>query len=80
MSRGYASEAANKADGGHPDSCHLHRLAIDLNLFVDGEFITGSHEAWDVLGEFWESLHLLARNGRGWNDANHFSFEWNGIK
>jgi hypothetical protein len=80
MSRGYASEAANAADGGHPESCHLHRLAIDLNLFVDGEYITGDHPVWNELGEYWESLHPLACNGRTFNDHNHFSFMWNGVK
>jgi hypothetical protein len=81
MGRGYASKAANAADGGHEKSTHLHRLAMDLNLFVDGELISDSdHPLWTELGEYWEGLHELARNGRLWKDANHFSFEWDGVK
>ena len=41
MGRAYASAAANKADKGIDGSCHTMRLAIDLNLFVNGEYITG---------------------------------------
>ena len=80
MSRGYASEAANAADGGHPESAHLHRLAIDLNLFVNNEYVTGDHPVWHELGDFWKSLHPEARWGGDWRDYNHFSFEWNGVK
>ena len=37
-------------------SKHLDRLAIDLNLFIDGKYITDP-EKYRTLGEFWESLH-----------------------
>ena len=80
MSRGYASEAANAADGGHPESTHLHRLAMDINLFVDDEYITGDHPTWHKLGDYWESLHEEARWGGRFNDFNHVSFEWRGVK
>ena len=80
MGRGFASEAANAADGGHPESCHLERLAIDLNLFVDGEYITGDHPVWQDLGAHWKTLHPIARWGGDFNDFNHISFEWNGVK
>lgn len=57
-------------------SCHKLRLAIDLNLFVDGEYITdGNCEAYWDLGEWWENCHELARWGGRFEDANHFSFE-----
>lgn len=64
-------------------SVHKVRLAIDLNLFVDGKYITdSSHEAFKVIGEFWESLHESARWGGRFKsgDANHFSFEYQGYK
>lgn len=77
--RGYASAAANAADGGHEASAHLHRLAKDYNLFVDDVFITGDHSAWHDLAQYWESLHPLARWGGDWDDFNHFSFEWGGV-
>lgn len=86
MGRGYASADANEADGGHPESTHLHRLAIDLNLFIWNEdtlkwdWISGDHSAWDDLHEYWVWVHDLARHGGGWGDHNHFSFEWKGIK
>lgn len=61
------------------NSNHKERLAIDLNLFVKGEYIiNGDHPAYVALGEYWESL------GGSWggrfDDANHFSIEHNGRK
>lgn len=60
-------------------SLHKMRLAIDFNLFVNGEYITnGEHPAYIELGEFWESI------GGSWGgrfkDANHFSLEHDGKK
>lgn len=60
-------------------SVHMDRLAIDLNLFVNGQFQQTS-EAHRPLGEYWESLHPLARWGGRFNDGNHYSFEHNGRK
>ena len=71
--------AANAADGGHENSTHLHRLGKDFNLFVDGFYITGEHEAWTDLSQYWLALHPKARWGGDWSDFNHFSFEWLGI-
>jgi hypothetical protein len=57
-------------------SVHKLRLAVDLNLFVSGEYITtGDHIAYQQLGEFWEGLDPDARWGGRFDDANHFSFE-----
>lgn len=63
----------------HPNSAHKVRLAIDLNLFKDGEFcqLTEDHKA---LGEWWEKQHELARWGGRFDDGNHYSFEHNGVK
>ena len=60
-------------------SLHKERLAVDFNLFLNGNWISdGSSEHWQVLGDYWESL------GGSWggrfNDANHFSLEHNGVK
>jgi len=77
LSRGYASAAANKADGGHPRSNHLNRLAIDLNLFKDGKFLT-STEDHEPLGLYWESIG--GTWGGRFNDGNHYSLEHNGVK
>ena len=64
---------------GHQASCHGIRLAMDLNLFKDGVYLTKSsdHEA---SGLKWESRHELARNGSAWGDGNHYSFEYRGRK
>lgn len=62
---------------GHSKSAHKQRLAIDLNLFKDGKFLSGT-EDHKPLGEWWES------QGGAWggrfNDGNHYSLERNGIK
>ena len=63
------------------NSVHKIRLAVDLNLFVEGEYITdGNHQAYIELGEYWETLSAHARWGGRFDDANHFSFEHWGIK
>lgn len=62
---------------GHSKSAHKQRLALDLNLFKDGKYLT-STEDHKPLGEFWESL------GGSWggrfDDGNHYSLEHNGVK
>jgi len=64
------------ATTGHKsNSLHYSRLAIDLNLFRDGEYLTET-EDHKVLGEFWESI------GGSWggrfDDGNHYSLEHDG--
>ena len=63
----------------HPKSAHKQRLAIDLNLFRDGEFLESS-EFHRSLGEWWEQQHPLARWGGRFSDGNHYSFEVGGVK
>lgn len=61
------------------NSLHRSRLALDMNLFVDGEWIAdGSHEVWSAIGMQWESMHELARWGGRFRDANHISVTWQG--
>jgi len=62
---------------GHRNSCHKVRLAIDLNLFRDGKFLTETADH-KILGEWWETLHPLCRWGGRFADGNHYSFEHNG--
>jgi hypothetical protein len=83
LSEGYVGDTdARDGDRDSPHlkgGCHDFRLAIDLNLFINGIWITdGGHPAWKQIGEFWETLHPLARWGGRFNDANHFSFTHNG--
>ena len=62
---------------GHKNSAHKQKLAIDLNLFKDGVYLSTT-EAHKPLGEYWESL------GGSWGgrfeDGNHYSLEYNGMR
>ena len=60
------------AKGGHKEgSFHYKRLAIDLNLFKGGVYLTKT-EDHRALGEYWESI------GGSWggrfDDGNHYSW------
>jgi hypothetical protein len=69
-------------DGVHmPSSLHYVKLAIDLNLFVRGEYVSdGSHWAWMDLGNFWERLDPACSWGGRFHDANHLSVTFGGRK
>lgn len=70
--------ALNAASGkGIANSLHSVRLAIDLNLFKDGQFLQTT-EDHKPLGEFWESIGG-AWGGR-FRDGNHYSLEHEGRK
>ena len=56
---------------GHKNSQHKRRLAVDFNLFKDGEYLDGS-EDHAVLGAYWESLHPHNRWGGRFKDGNHY--------
>lgn len=66
---GYSSAKSN----------HKLKLAIDLNLFKDGKFMTETSDH-QQLGEWWETQHELCRwGGRFTNpDGNHYSLFHNG--
>lgn len=72
-------EAARLAALGKGISASLHtqRLAIDLNLFDHGVYLS-STEAHRPLGEWWEKQHELARWGGRFKDGNHYSFAHGG--
>ena len=55
---------------GHPSSFHKKRLAIDLNLFKNGVYLTSS-EDHRPLGEYWESIG--GTWGGRFDDGNHYS-------
>jgi hypothetical protein len=75
-------EAARLAtlNKGIRNSAHTRRLAIDLNLFIDGQYKSDS-EAHRPLGEFWEDLDLRCRWGGRFTrkDGNHYSVEFDGV-
>jgi len=64
---------------GRAFSVHKLKMAIDLNLFRDGKFITTT-EGHRELGEWWEQQHKLCCWGGRFNDGNHYSLEWEGLK
>jgi hypothetical protein len=57
------------------DSYHIKKLAIDLNLFVDGEIQWNECKEWAQLGYYWESLNSKNSWGGNWKsfkDLPHF--------
>lgn len=60
------------AQTGHKDnSFHYKRLAIDLNLFKDGKYLTSTDEHRE-LGMYWESIG--GTWGGRFDDGNHYSW------
>lgn len=69
-------------DQTRPESCWVHmpgslhslRLAADVNLFVNGEYITGRNQYFSRMGDFWENLRPGENFWGGrFGDYNHFS-------
>jgi len=82
--RGYACTFGDayrspKVKYGHPNSLHRKRLAIDLNLFRDGKYLT-STKSHKLFGEWWEKQHELCRWGGRFSDGNHYSIAHGGMK
>jgi hypothetical protein len=67
---------------GIKESVHCQRLAIDLNLFKDGEYLTDdSTGAYTQLGEWWETLgpdHFWGGRFK-MVDLDHFSISPDGV-
>ncbi len=56
-------------------SKHRSKLAIDLSLFVGGEYQT-KKEPYKPLADYWKSLHPNNVAGYDWGwDANHFEMK-----
>ena len=81
--RSVQDASLNDAKGtGIKKSLHILSLAVDFNLFKDGQYLvkTEDHES---LGIFWESLHPLCRWGGRFvsrPDGNHYSLEHEGVR
>ena len=71
-------EMGEKGPYGRAKSAHKYRLAVDFNLFIDGEYQTTT-KAFRELGEFWESLNPENVWGGRFDDGNHFSRRYNNI-
>lgn len=65
---------------GHANSNHKRRLALDINLFKDGEYLDMTEDHRPI-GEFWKSLDPLCRWGGDFSrpDGNHYSVEYRGF-
>lgn len=61
-----------KLGKGIVNSLHCQRLAVDLNLFRDGVYLS-STESHRPIGEWWEAQHELCRWGGRFRDGNHYS-------
>lgn len=66
-----------KSSYSSANSLHKERLAIDFNLFKNGQYLTQT-EDHRLLGEYWESIG--GTWGGRFNDGNHYSLEHNGRK
>ena len=66
-----------KGGYGAARSCHKLKLAIDLNIFQGGVWLSKT-EDHAALGEWWEQQHELCRWGGRFNDGNHYSLEHDG--
>jgi hypothetical protein len=56
---------------GIKDSLHSKGLAVDFNLFINGEYRKDS-ESHARVGAAWEALHPANRWGGRWGDCNHY--------
>lgn len=70
-----------KTGAGISNSLHTKRLAVDMNLFIDGVYQTQS-EAYKPLGEYWKSLDPDCAWGGDFSrpDGNHFSLSHEGVR
>jgi hypothetical protein len=70
--------ALNAAKGkGIRKSLHCDRLAVDLNLFKNGKYLSRT-EDHEPLGTFWEGLG--GTWGGRFGDGNHYSLSHGGRK
>src|SRR6185295_3736121 len=61
---------------------HAKRLAVDFNLFKDGQYLVKSDD-YKFLGDFWKALNPLCCWGGDFKpvpDGNHFSMTYGGVK
>jgi len=68
----------SRCNYGSKSSKHRRRLAIDLNLFVNGIYQTQATEEYLEVARQWESMPHC-RSGARFNDINHFEYsdaEW----
>ncbi len=67
---------------GSKNSLHRLRLAIDINLFLDGKYLT-STEDHRPLGEWWEKQStddVECAWGGHFDDGNHYAIAHQGMR
>jgi hypothetical protein len=64
---------------GIVNSVHCDRLAVDLQLFKDGNYLTDP-ASYQFMADYWQSLDPSCRAGYYFStvDADHFSITWEG--
>lgn len=64
---------------GHKNSCHKLKLAIDLNITLDGVYLRGdaAKKAHTAIHDFWDDMDGAERIP---HDLNHYSLEHNGSR
>lgn len=67
----------SRLGAGIARSLHCDRLAIDLNLFRGGVWLTKTDDH-RPLGEWWEQQHEDCRWGGRFGDGNHYSLSHQG--
>ena len=60
-----------KASYSSAESQHKLRLANDINLFLDGKYLTATADH-KQFGDYWASLNPDNRWGGRWDDGNHY--------
>lgn len=88
LQRTAAEASTNAAQGdGIKNSLHVMQLAVDINLFRNGEWLN-TLDAQRPVGAYWKSLHPLCcwggdfhdAQGRPKPDADHYSVTYGGRK
>ena len=77
--KGYEVRMGAVLRKGEGERLHALKLAADLNLFRDGEYLTETEDHRE-LGVFWESLGPLHFWGGRFNDGNHYSIRHGGMR
>ena len=62
---------------GHANSLHKKKLAIDIDLFIDGALLRDTSQ-YTELGEFWTAIG--GSWGGDFGDGRHFSLEHQGMR
>jgi hypothetical protein len=83
MYRSPEQAALNAQHGtGIANSLHILRLAVDLNVFKDGVYMT-DEASYKPLGDYWKTLDPACAWGGDFvtlKDFDHFSLSWGGIR